>query len=77
VEENQEVGGEENFEQNQKYYNQGNACGNDDVVYGHDVRGTNSNIIGRRQSKWKGAEYDFVDDGGVFIAKGWVVACGP
>jgi hypothetical protein len=25
----------------------GNACGNDDAMYGHGVRGTNSNIVGR------------------------------
>jgi hypothetical protein len=28
-------------------YNQGNAHGNDDVVYGHGVKGTNSNITKR------------------------------
>ncbi len=41
------------------------------------MRGTNSNITRRRLSKWQGAEYDLVEDGGVSIAKGWVVACGP
>jgi hypothetical protein len=41
VKSDHEVGGEENFEQNKKDYNQGNACGNDDAVYSHGVRGTN------------------------------------
>lgn len=64
-----EVGGEEKFEQNKKDYNLGNACGNDDVVYGHGVRGTNSNIVGRRQYEWQGVEYDLVNDGGVSLQK--------
>jgi hypothetical protein len=37
VEGNHEVSGEENFEQNKEDYNQGNACGNDDAMYGHGV----------------------------------------
>jgi hypothetical protein len=41
VKSDQEVSGEENFEQNKENYNQENACGNDDAVYGHGVRGTN------------------------------------
>ncbi len=77
VEINEEVGGEEIFEWNDKNYNQGNACGNSDEVYGHGVRGTNSNIIGKCQFKWRGVECDPLDDGGVFITKGWVVACDP
>ncbi len=41
------------------------------------MKGTNSNIAGRCQSEWQGAEYDLVNDGGVFIVKGQVVACSP
>jgi hypothetical protein len=43
----EEVGGEENCEQNKKDYNQGSAHKNDDIMHGHGVRGTNSNIMGR------------------------------
>ncbi len=43
----EEVGGEENFEQNKEDYNQGNACGDDDTMHGNGVRGSNSNIVGR------------------------------
>jgi hypothetical protein len=46
-------------------------------VYGHGVRGTNSNIMGRRKFEWWGAKCDLIDNGGVFIVKGWVVACNP
>jgi len=46
-------------------------------VYGHGVRGTISNIMETCWSKWWGIECDFVNNGGVFIAKGWVVACDP
>jgi hypothetical protein len=52
VEGDEEVGGEENFEQNKEDYNQGNAHGNDDAIYGHGVGGTNSNITRRHQSEW-------------------------
>ncbi len=38
----------QNFEENKEDYNQGNVCGNDDVVYGHGARRTNSNIAKRR-----------------------------
>lgn len=69
-----EVGGEEKIKQNKEDYNQGNACGN--AMYGHGVRGTNSNLI-RCQYEWQGVEYDLVNDDGVFIAKGRVVAWGP
>jgi hypothetical protein len=73
----EEVGGEENFEWNKEDYNQGNARGNDDVMYGHSVRGTNSNIVGRCQFKWQGNECDLLNNDGVFIAKGQVLACDP
>jgi len=43
----EEVGGKDNFEWNEEDYNQGNAHGNDDIVYNHGVKGTNSNIAGR------------------------------
>jgi hypothetical protein len=33
--------------------------------------------MGRRRFKWQGAKCDFVDNGEVFIAKDWVVACDP
>ncbi len=52
MEGDEEVGGKENFEQNKEDYNQGNACGNDDAVYGHGVGGTNSNIVGKHQFEW-------------------------
>jgi hypothetical protein len=39
---NEKVGSEENFEQNKKDYNQGNAHLNDDIVHGHNVKGRNS-----------------------------------
>ncbi len=77
VEGDEEVGVEENFERNDEDYNQGNARGNDDIVYGHGVRGTNSNIMGRCKFEWRGAKCDLIDNGGVFIVKGWVVACNP
>jgi hypothetical protein len=41
------------------------------------VGGTNSNITRRHQSEWWRAKCDLVDNGGVFIAKGWAVACDP
>jgi hypothetical protein len=72
-----EVGNEENFERNKEDYNQGNACMNDDVVHGHGVRGNNSNILGKHWFEWLGAECDLVDDAGVFLTKGHVVACDP
>jgi hypothetical protein len=50
---------------------------NDDIVHDHGVRGKNSNILGRRQFKWWGVECDLVDDAGVFLTKGRVVACDP
>ncbi len=77
VEGNEEVGNKENFEWNKEDYNQGNAHGNDDAMHGHGVQGTNLNIVGKRQYEWWGVECDLVDDGGVFITKGWVVACDP
>jgi hypothetical protein len=46
-------------------------------MYGHGVRRTNSNIAGRCWFEWQGVECDLVDDGAVFIAKGWVVTCDP
>ncbi len=73
----EEVGGEESFERNKEDYNQGNECGNDDTMHGHGVRGSNSNIAGKCRFKWQGVECDLVDNGGVFIAKDWVVACDP
>jgi hypothetical protein len=39
------------------------------------VKGTNSNISKRCRFEWQGAECDLVDNGGVFIAKGQMVAC--
>jgi len=73
----EEVGGEENFQWNKEDYNQGNARGNDDIVYGHGVKGTNSNTTRRCQYEWWRIECDLIDNNGVFIAKGWVVACNP
>ncbi len=73
----EKVGGEENFEWNNEDYSQGNAHGNDDAVDDHGVRRTNSNIMGIHQFEWWRAECDLVDHGGVFIAKGRVVACDP
>jgi hypothetical protein len=64
-----------NFERNKKDYSQGNAYGNDDIVHGHGVWGSNLNITWRRQHEWWGVECDLVHDGGVFITKGRVVAC--
>jgi hypothetical protein len=52
VENNEEVGVKESFEQNKEDYRQGNAYGNDDAMHGHDVRRSNSNIVGRHQFKW-------------------------
>ncbi len=73
----EEVNGKENFEQNKQNYNQGNARKNDDAMYGHGVRWTNSNIVGRHYFEWRGVECDLVKNGGVFIAKGRVVTCDP
>jgi hypothetical protein len=50
---------------------------NDDIVHGHGVRGRHSNIVGRRRSKWQGAECDLLDNVGVFLPKGHVVTCDP
>jgi hypothetical protein len=61
----------------EKDYYQGNVSGNDDAIHGNGVRGTNSNIVGRCRFEWQGVECDLVNDGGVFIAKGQVVACDP
>jgi hypothetical protein len=77
MENDEEVDDEENFERNKEDYNQRNAHGNDDAMYGHGVRGTNSNIARRCRSEWQGVECDLVDNGGVFIAKGQVVTCDP
>jgi hypothetical protein len=44
-------------------------------MHRHGVRGTNSNIMGKHWSKWWGVECDLVNDAGVFLAKGHVVAC--
>ncbi len=77
MEGDEEVGAEQNFEQNDKDYNHGNAHGNDDAMYGHCVKGTNSNIVGRGGFEWWGVECDLIDNGGVFIAKGQMVACNP
>jgi hypothetical protein len=52
VEGDEEVGGEESFEQNKEDYNHRNAHESDDAMHGHGVRGTNSNIMGRRRSEW-------------------------
>jgi hypothetical protein len=49
----------------------------DDAMYGHGVRRKNSNITRSCWYVWQGVECDFVDNGGVFITKGWVVACDP
>jgi hypothetical protein len=73
----EEVGGKENFEQNKEDFNQGSAHENNDVMHGHGVKRTNSNIMGRRRSKWQGAKCDLVDNVGVFFTKGFVVACDP
>ncbi len=73
----EEVGGEENFEQNKEDYNQGNAHENDDAMHGHGVKRTNSNIMGRRRFEWWEAKCDLVNDVGVFLTKGSVVACDP
>jgi len=55
-----------------------NAHGNDDAIYGNGVRGTNSNLVGRRRFEWQGTNCNFVNDGEVFIAKGHVVViCDP
>jgi hypothetical protein len=73
----EEVGNKENFDWNKEDYNQGNACVNDDIVHGHGVRRKHLNILGRCRSKWRGVECDLVEDVGVFLAKGRVVACNP
>jgi hypothetical protein len=77
VENNQEVGVKESFEQNKEDYRQGNAYGNDDVVHGRGVKRSNSNIVGRHQFEWQRVECDLVNHGGVFLEKGHVVACDP
>jgi hypothetical protein len=41
------------------------------------VRKTNSNVVGRCRFEWREAECGLVDDGGIFIAKGRMVACAP
>jgi hypothetical protein len=46
-------------------------------MHGHGVKGINSNIMGRCQFEWQGVECDLVNDVGVFLAKGCVVACNP
>jgi hypothetical protein len=77
VESNEEVGVKENFEQKEEDYRQGNAYANDDVVHGHGVRRSNSNIVGRHWCEWQRVECDIVNHDGVFLAKGHVVACDP
>jgi len=64
AENNEEVGVKENFDQNKEDYRQGNAYGTNDVVHGHGVRRSNSNIMGRHQSKWQRVECDLVNHGG-------------
>ncbi len=60
-----------------KNYYQGNACENDDIIYGNGVKGKKSNIVGRCRFEWQGAKCDLVVNGGVFIVKGRMVACDP
>jgi hypothetical protein len=48
---------------------------NGDIVHGHDVRGKNSNIVGRHWFEWQGVECDLLDNVVVFLAKGHVVTC--
>ena len=50
---------------------------NDDIVHGHGVKGSNSNIVGRCQFEWRGTKCNLIDDVGVFFAKGHVVTCDP
>jgi hypothetical protein len=50
---------------------------NDDVLHGHGLWGRNSNILRWCWFKWQGVECDFVDNVGVFLAKGRVVTCDP
>ncbi len=73
----EEVGGEENFEWNKEDNNQGNAHGNDDAMHGHGMERKNSNIVGRRWFEWQKTKCDLINDGGVFITKGQMVACDP
>jgi len=46
-------------------------------VHGHGVKGRNSNIMAKHRFEWQGAECDLVNDVGVFLAKGHLVACDP
>ncbi len=64
-----EQSGEENY--------QGFSHGNGNTIYGDAMRGKNSNIARRCRFEWQGVECDLVNNGGVFIAKKWVVACDP
>jgi hypothetical protein len=41
------------------------------------VKKRNSNVVGRQRFEWQGAKCDLVVNNGVFIIKGWVVACDP
>jgi hypothetical protein len=46
-------------------------------MHGHGVKRTNSNIMGRRRFEWWEAKCDLVNDVGVFLTKGSMVACDP
>ncbi len=37
----------------------------------------NPNIVGRYRFQWSGVECDLLDDDGVLIAKGQLIACDP
>jgi hypothetical protein len=48
-----------------------------DKGYVEDKGVCNPNIVGRCRFQWRRVECDLLDDYGVFIAKGRVIACDP
>jgi hypothetical protein len=57
------------LEEDKEEIYQGNAHGNDNVVYGNGERGRNSNIVGKRRFKWLNVILQMI--------KGQVVTCDP
>ncbi len=76
-EDDEEVHVQENSEWHEKGNQQVNGHQDENAEYGDGVRGKNSNVVGKQRSKWWRVECNLVDDNGVFITKGQVVACGP
>ncbi len=76
-ERDEEVRAQENYEQHEKGNEQAKGCRHDDAKYGDGLTERNSNVVRKQRFEWRGIKCDILGDNGVFIRKGWVVACDP